>query len=876
MKRLLNLFLLLTMFVVNAMAVDYPIEVNGVTVTSSNASNILGDGTISFNASTNTLTLKNANYLKLNNKLTGTLTINAIGLNCTDLNKSSLKSDGGDIVLIGEGEIYTEEININNGDLIITGNIIIYARKMIDIHGGDLVVKSNSTLYVFTQPSYSIDLHGGNLSVLESAVLYAAGNRSVYETFHGIKGFSKGKDICIWPKGISFSSEKCSFVNKADNPDKRSIYIYNPSRYQKYMLSIDGTQLDEINARDLYDDLSVKYDDATKTLTLDRANLSGVCDVIHDYDYNETITINLIGKNTIKADYDALSSDGASYIITGDGTLNVSGINLDEGNLTVSGNAKVNVLKGSSSGINLREADFLSIQDNAELCVDGNGKDATLLGVKNLTLAEGFQIYPSNLSYSSAKQGIVDETGNFTKGNVKIYNANNYEKYALEIKGVQLNEFNASDVFGDGSVKYNDATKTLTLNNADLVRGSDVLYFRSNEKLIINLVGNSTIKANSTAIRGNDSDLTITGSGTLNVSGIDLTNCNLTIGSDAKVNVLKNGSYGINLHGGELIMQGKAELNVEGNGTSASITQVNNLTLAEGLAISPKNISYSSTVHGFVDENGNLSKGDIKICYDPSTVLYDLWIAGTQVNKANANDVFGDGTVKVEKGTGGMGEYYEITLKDANLISSSTAQKGMIYSTSNIYIRCIGTNSIEAQGDVNAAIYGEKAVVFLDSRSTLNVKGKWNGISAEFVDICNINLNVEGINSRGIRGFWGAQEGSLITRIDDNSTVKVKGGIEDFAEITLGYHNKMEADADICIYDFGSQFDHNFGIVTNDSQHNIYRDEIRFSCINSTTSISDIQSSGTTDAPAYDLTGRKVNGSYRGIVIKNGQKMMVK
>lgn len=878
MKRLLNLFLMLTMFVVNAAAVDYPIEVGGVKITSSNANDVLGDGTVSYNASTHTLTLNNANFLNLSNNLTETLTINVIGTNYMHQSYSST-SDGGDIVITGKGKLYTGEIKISNGNLLITDKAFVSARGMIVIYGGDLVLNNSACLFIDETVVYALDLRGGNLSVLDNAELYAWGNYD-YKTFSGIKELTMGKDFLIWPKGISYSSGNRSFVDKSGKLYMRAIRIYNASRYQKYMLSIEGTQLDEINAKDVYGDGpygngSVKYYNTTKELTLNYANLSGVCNVIHDYDYNETVTIDLMGNNTVKANYDALSSDGASYIITGDGTLDVNGINLDEGNLTIKDKTKVNVLKSTSFAINLRGAD-LSVLDNAALCVDGNGKDATLLGVKNLTLAEGFQIYPSNLSYSSAKQGIVDETGNFTKGNVKIYNADNHKKYQLQINGIQLDEINAADFLGDGSVTYNDETKTLTLNNANLVRGSDALYFRDSEKLIIKLVGNSTIKANSTAIRGYRSKLIITGSGTLNVSGIDLTNCDLTIGNYAKVNVLKNTSYGINLHGGELVMQDKAELNVEGNGTSASISQVNNLTLAEGLGISPKNISYSSTMHGFVDESGNLTKGDIKIYYDSSFILYDLWIAGTQVSAANANDVFGDGTVKVEPGD----DYYSVILANANIVSSSNAQKGIIYSTSEVYIWCTGNNRIEAQGDVNAAIYNEKLVYisWYDSGATLNIKGNINGINAPSVTIKNISMNIEGLSYRGICGFRGDPDGSLMIDIDFwnfDPIVKVKGGIGDFAEITLGNGVKMNAAEDICIYDFGVTTP-DYSIVTNNSQHNIYRDEITFSCKNSTTSISGIQSSETTDAPAYDLMGRKVNGSYRGIVIKNGQKMMVK
>lgn len=600
-----------------------------------------------------------------------------------------------------------------------------------------------------------------------------------------------------------------------------------------YPIEVGGVKITSSNANDVLGDGTVKYDDATTTLTLRNANLKGVSDVITDYRYDGDLTINLIGTNTVEANLTALRTDGANVIITGDGTLNINGINLDEGNLTIKGNAKVNVLKSNFYAIDLRGAD-LSVLDNAELNVKGNGKDETFWGIGKLTLSKGFLVHPIKLSYSSTKQSIVDDAGNRTKGDIKIYNANSLKKYALEIEGVQLNEFNASDPCGDGSVKYDDATWTLTLNNANLSGVSDVITdYRDNLSWInIVLKGTNTIKANLTALRTDGSNVIIKGDGTLNVNGINIDEGNLSIGERAKVNVLKSNFYAINLRGANLFVLDNSELTVEGNGKDETVWGIKNLYLEDGYAVSPKNISYSSTKQTFVDENGNITKGDIKIAqapYDPAADLYDLWIAGTQVSAANANDVFGDGTVKVDKWSNVRGAYYDITLNDADLVSSSTAQKGVIYSTSDINIICVGTNRIEAQGDVNAAIYSEKHVRVYGYGSALNIKGKWNGISAEFVEIYNINLNVEGINSRGIRGFWGAQEGSLIIYIDDNSIVKVKGGIEDFAKITLGDYTKMEADVDICVYDFGSQFDHNLGIVTNDSQHDLYRDEITFS-----------------------------------------------
>lgn len=53
-------------------------------------------------------------------------------------------------------------------------------------------------------------------------------------------------------------------------------------------------------------------------------------------------------------------------------------------------------------------------------------------------------------------------------------------------------------------------------------------------------------------------------------------------------------------------------------------------------------------------------------------------------------------------------------------------------------------------------------------------------------------------------------------------------------------------------------------------------DKVELICTNPDTGISDIMSDDASDAPAYNLMGVPVDGSYRGIVIKNGKKVVVK
>lgn len=44
----------------------------------------------------------------------------------------------------------------------------------------------------------------------------------------------------------------------------------------------------------------------------------------------------------------------------------------------------------------------------------------------------------------------------------------NATNYSLQVAGVQVTDANCSDILNDGKVSYDDATKTLTLNNASI------------------------------------------------------------------------------------------------------------------------------------------------------------------------------------------------------------------------------------------------------------------------------------------------------------------------------------------------------------------------------------------------------------------------
>lgn len=109
-------------------------------------------------------------------------------------------------------------------------------------------------------------------------------------------------------------------------------------------------------------------------------------------------------------------------------------------------------------------------------------------------------------------------------------------KYDLWVGGVQVTSINASNITGSaisGTVSYDAATKTLTLNNATVgayefgTFWHDTSCIYSEEELTVNLVGNNTLTGSdlggsSYCIYLDEGDLVFTGNGSLTATSADL------------------------------------------------------------------------------------------------------------------------------------------------------------------------------------------------------------------------------------------------------------------------------------------------------------------------------------------------------------------
>ena len=189
-------------------------------------------------------------------------------------------------------------------------------------------------------------------------------------------------------------------------------------------------------------------------------------------------------------------------------------------------------------------------------------------------------------------------------------------KYGLYVKGEQVTLFNCDDILGDGTMSYNDDTKTLTLNNANITYEEEHIL-SIHQDLVINCVGTNTFIATgaNNGIEEFGGDVTIAGSGSLSINSDDgaaiYTQNDLTIQGGCVVTVQTDNQYAIELSGGTLTVDG-ATLIAKGNGTNPTIIECDELIMLNGVSIRTAH-TYDATTHQFLNAAGNEAKDDIII-----------------------------------------------------------------------------------------------------------------------------------------------------------------------------------------------------------------------------------------------------------------------
>ena len=529
------------------------ISVAGITVTSANASNVLGDGTVSFDAEANTLTLNGAtidlssdNIPAVQSNIDG-LKIQLIGYNEITMNSAfhpafqyngtqevaamtftiPSNSNYGVLNVKGlyqysymvekysisnsfyEGETngwYREEDDINHTYVKIGYrefyNLWVNGTRVSTANANNVLGNENSSISydnaseTLTLNEASLDVNGNNAieSGLDVLTVYLIGEN--YITCHNnddiaFKGTVDGAKVVFDTDASSIGSMQ---VQVSDN----QMFVDITPEYADVLV---------------YERNGWTYTISEKQYGIvvagTHVKASNVADVLGDdkvsYD-TETNTLTLNGATIGGSGSEVTEVSGISYTGTDDLTISLKGTN------TISGTDGCNAISYVGEGETTPKLIFTKGDNNAcSLQLNGEEGISAITGFSAIEGAWGLGsednglaiIADDEVQYSQTDGLKIKTVVNYIVNYVALSSIQIASYYGLTISGVPVYEGNktnitGSGISGSGSASFNSETNTLTLNNIMLnpdyihvVSDKSVSIITSLPQLNINLIGES-------------------------------------------------------------------------------------------------------------------------------------------------------------------------------------------------------------------------------------------------------------------------------------------------------------------------------------------------------------------------------------------------
>ena len=227
-------------------------------------------------------------------------------------------------------------------------------------------------------------------------------------------------------------------------------------------------------------------------------------------------------------------SDGSALIsaVTDgfDGAIDV------DGNIVISGGSKLTGKSAGEKGINVDGS--LTVSDGSKVAATASGEKARGICVGSSMTVTNSEVYAKGESSGLIVDGIltVNDRQEAIQSNSEVWISVDGTvtwsgEYPLWVGDTQVNDENADNVLGDGTVSYDIVTNTLTLRNATITQGThEESAICGNSDLNIVLEGENTVNAGIIGIYVNGT-LAISGSGSLTVNGINIKNGDIIISS---------------------------------------------------------------------------------------------------------------------------------------------------------------------------------------------------------------------------------------------------------------------------------------------------------------------------------------------------------
>ncbi len=871
----------------------YPVYVAGVQVNHRNCDNITSQyitgGKASYDNSTKTLTLDNiqidvtatSDAAVKTTTAAGDFTLKFTGTDEAHLNSKSASIDlSSNTTITGTSNVV--RVESTNGSGIVTRSTPSYVT--IDVHGyfgskgknygyyGEnsetlTLKKETSDMYGFSFEGEEGALHAVKNLVLDNMDYGWAGNNGYYFADGDVR--QNGGAIV---KGlVEFGSiqEKLPIyicgkqLNKVTSNTGYTIYVGSP-----YISS--GTK-------------SVGYNPFTKTLTLNNAKItndnpatSGHGAHAIDIDPGFEGTIKLIGANSIiDPHFSAVVHEGeATTTFAGEGSLYVKGnvfaLMPWRGTMIFSDNVTVEAEATSTAGYGIGSnntgtaGETIVIKDNAVV------KTSSIGGLNTITLNDGQSIVePAGAEIKNLSSGWAVCVGENVAKDVLIMKV---EDYGLEVCDVAVNSYNYADPHRDGKFKYDNEAKTLTITGANIDDTSikNVVTNINVDGLKVNFVGDNSFKVNENIFQLLKST-TITGTGT--VTGELAAEDGFGIWYKADLDITLDGAtfqfkgfkgvsgfydatVNMTINSGKFIFEPTSATGLALEGL-ASLTLGTGMEFAEPVGGRYDTVLEAVTVDGTSPYNG-------KVVIEGATA-YDLWIAEKAVNSVNCKDILGDGVFAYDAASN------TLTIKGNH---TYTGDDYLVISTiADLTINVAGNSMLVSAAD-QTIIRLKASTTITGGKLTLMCTAPSNdGLGIYISDGGVLTLKDADIDVTGDGFTYGITGDSSSKLVIDNSNISASahsyGAIYDWGGITLT-NCYVETPRPSTIDDMG---------IADADGYVGSGDETATVVIKAgADAIDGIEAAETAPAEIYDVAGRKLDQTRRGINIvrsKNGKAVKV-
>ena len=775
-KRLLSILLALVLVLsvlpaLPVFAADYNLTVAGVQVTDANKSDILGNGSVSYNSGTKTLTIKGdlsySSGILIENQIDG-LTITTDGTA-----KRSLTAYSGDVIDSNGAALTIKDANLS---------MISYAsnsdRSAIYMHNGSKTLTFENA-EVYMNGGWTLCGQEGALTVKESYLTIAAGERAV----SGFGSISLSGCALTKPAGGKYTT---GTIYESDG----STIAKNVTIARTYALKIAGVQVTDANKHDVLGDgafefdtdsysipvLYIKKDCNAGTNNLIDSELDYLTITVNDRDVTLTVASGS-GKVGIKSTGTVLLGSDNNRKLTIDAPTGIyikanTNCNLLIGTMSVDVKNSVYGITGTAGKVSLSfyQAE-VSVQANSEAVSDFRS-----IGFDGCQLLE-----PAGGTWDTGT--IMTSTG-AKATTVKVGNPPAAETYNISICGKTVTSENQDDVLGDGAVSFKKVGSSyyLTLNkDISWSNGASMAAIHSTlgDYLYVIVTGDVTINRTTNGgaiyhndllyISGNgdeDSKLTAIGKGSADgaiyaTGELDVYNANVDV---------TGSQYGIHA-GGKLEIKNST---VAAKGSYSAVYGDGGLSLLGNMGVV---LPVGGQIFGADIRNADGTRAT-EVLLAPVTA-YDLKVCGKQVTSANAADIMGDGVFEFIAEQNVLVVRGDCEWHDAPIIESSIKDLGISVMAAST-LKAVDASAIVLHKDT--AIGGTGALTV-------------SGVNAIYADGCELILFKAKVNANGTQyGIRGTATASLLIT-DSNARaslqkteIHAKGGtaaIGGFASLAL-------------------------------------------------------------------------------------------